>query len=88
VNVQVSEYVEEGSGTGPSLSNGMRTSFGYECYACTIKTCLQRGGVVTAGNSSQVSDAVAVVVMSAEKAASSGSKPLARGQLRRRRCSA
>jgi len=44
-----------------------------------LKPAFKEGGMVTAGNSSQMSDgASAVMVMSAEKAASLGLKPLAR----------
>jgi acetyl-CoA acyltransferase len=44
-----------------------------------LKPAFKEGGVVTAGNSSQMSDGAAgVVVMSAEKAARLGLKPLAR----------
>jgi acetyl-CoA acyltransferase len=44
-----------------------------------LKPAFKEGGTVTAGNSSQMSDgAAAVVVMSAEKAARLGLKPLAR----------
>lgn len=44
-----------------------------------LKPAFKEGGTVTAGNSSQMSDgAAAVVVMSAEKAAKLGLKPLAR----------
>ncbi len=44
-----------------------------------LKPAFKEGGVVTAGNSSQMSDGAAgVVVMSAEKAAALGLKPLAR----------
>jgi acetyl-CoA acyltransferase len=44
-----------------------------------LKPAFKEGGVVTAGNSSQMSDgAAAVMVMSAEKAAALGLKPLAR----------
>jgi acetyl-CoA acyltransferase len=44
-----------------------------------LKPAFKEGGTITAGNSSQMSDgAAAVVVMSAEKAAQLGLKPLAR----------
>jgi acetyl-CoA acyltransferase len=44
-----------------------------------LKSAFKEGGMVTAGNSSQMSDGAAgVVVMSAEKAAQLGLKPLAR----------
>jgi acetyl-CoA acyltransferase len=44
-----------------------------------LKTAFKEGGTVTAGNSSQMSDGAAgVIVMSAEKAAQKGLKPLAR----------
>ena len=44
-----------------------------------LKPAFKEGGTITAGNSSQMSDgAAAVVVMSAEKAAALGLKPLAR----------
>lgn len=44
-----------------------------------LKPAFKEGGTVTAGNSSQTSDgAAAVVIMSAEKAAALGIKPLAR----------
>ena len=44
-----------------------------------LKPAFKEGGTVTAGNSSQMSDgAAAVMVMSAERAAQLGLKPLAR----------
>ncbi len=44
-----------------------------------LKPAFKEGGTVTAGNSSQMSDGAAVVmVMSAERAAQLGLKPLAR----------
>jgi acetyl-CoA acyltransferase len=57
---------------------GPRADTSLEALA-KLKPAFKEGGTVTAGNSSQVSDGAAgVVVMSAEKAQSLGLKPLAR----------
>ncbi len=57
---------------------GPRTDTSLEALA-KLKPAFKEGGTVTAGNSSQVSDGAAgVVIMSAEKAQSLGLKPLAR----------
>jgi acetyl-CoA acyltransferase len=81
VNVQVSEYVEgkvQNRSFTVKRDEGPRSDTSVEALA-KLKPAFKDGGVVTAGNSSQVSDgAAAVVVMSAEKAASLGLKPLAR----------
>ena len=57
---------------------GPRADANMEALA-KLKPAFKAGGTVTAGNSSQISDgAAAVVVMSAEKAAEQGLQPLAR----------
>ena len=57
---------------------GPRADTNLEALA-KLKPAFKEGGVVTAGNSSQMSDgAAAVMVMSAEKAAALGLQPLAR----------
>jgi acetyl-CoA acyltransferase len=57
---------------------GPRTDTNLEALA-KLKPAFKEGGTVTAGNSSQVSDGAAgVIVMSAEKAQTLGLKPLAR----------
>jgi acetyl-CoA acyltransferase len=57
---------------------GPRADTSLEALA-KLRPAFKDGGTVTAGNSSQVSDgAAAVVIMSSEKADSLGLKPLAR----------
>ncbi len=57
---------------------GPRADTSLEALA-KLKPAFKEGGTVTAGNSSQMSDGAAgVIMMSAEKAAQSGLKPLAR----------
>jgi acetyl-CoA acyltransferase len=61
-----------------SRDEGPRTDTSLEALS-RLKPAFREGGTVTAGNSSQVSDGAAgVVIMSAEKAQSLGLKPLAR----------
>ncbi|HXF84641.1 MAG TPA: acetyl-CoA C-acyltransferase [Anaerolineales bacterium] len=81
IDVEVTEYVDgrvqKRSFTvrrdeGPRLDTSMEA-------LSKLKPAFKEGGTVTAGNSSQMSDgAAAVVIMSAERAAQLGLKPLAR----------
>jgi acetyl-CoA acyltransferase len=79
------ELKELGSDGQPVTKNftvkrdeGPRADTSLEALA-KLKPAFKDGGTVTAGNSSQVSDGAAgVVIMSGEKAASLGLKPLAR----------
>ncbi len=79
------ETVEMGADEKPvknsitvSRDEGPRADTSLEALA-RLKPAFKEGGMVTAGNSSQMSDGAAgVVVMSAEKAAGLGLKPLAR----------
>ena len=79
------EVVEFNGGETPvrqkfavSRDEGPRADTSLEALA-KLKPAFKEGGVVTAGNSSQMSDgAAAVMVMSAETAQASGLKPLAR----------
>jgi acetyl-CoA acyltransferase len=82
VDVEVNEF-----GDGKGILNkkftvkrdeGPRSDTSLEALA-KLKPAFKEGGMVTAGNSSQMSDgAAAVVIMSAERAAQLGLKPLAR----------
>ena len=81
IDVQVAEYVD-GKVQQKSFTvrkdEGPRSDTSIEALA-KLKPAFKEGGVVTAGNSSQMSDgAAAVIVMSAERAAQLGLKPLAR----------
>ena len=75
---------EHNGGNGPkasevvfSIDEGVRYDTSLESLA-SLKPAFAKGGVVTAGNSSQTSDgAAAVVVMSAEKAGQLKAQPLA-----------
>jgi len=75
---------EHNGGNGPkasevvfSIDEGVRYDTSLESLA-SLKPAFAKGGVVTAGNSSQTSDgAAAVVVMSAEKAGQLKTQPLA-----------
>jgi acetyl-CoA acyltransferase len=82
VPVEVVELGEDGKPTKKSFTvsrdEGPRADTSLEALA-KLKPAFKEGGVVTAGNSSQMSDGAAgVVVMSAERAAQLGLKPLAR----------
>jgi len=82
INVEV---VEMNGGTKPVKNNftvkrdeGPRSDTNMEALS-KLRPAFKEGGVVTAGNSSQMSDgAAATVVMSSERAASLGLTPLAR----------
>src|SRR5512135_2599589 len=81
VSVRVVDYAE-GKGTPREFvvgrDEGPRADTSLQALA-QLKPAFKVGGMVTAGNSSQMSDgAAAVVIMSAEKAASLGLQPLAR----------
>jgi len=81
VDVRVAEYAD-GKMVQKSFTvrrdEGPRSDTSIEALA-RLKPAFKEGGMVTAGNSSQMSDgAAAVIVMSAEKAAQLGLKPLAR----------
>ena len=69
----------EGGGTEPiSVDEGIRPDTTVEKLA-TLKPAFQEDGVVTAGNSSQISDgAAAVLIMSEDRAAELGLTPKAR----------
>ncbi len=84
--VPMNVYVDELDAKGRVLrkelvhdtDEGVRYDASYEGFA-KLKPVFHAKGTVTAGNASQMSDgAAATVVMSAEKAASLGLKPLAR----------
>jgi acetyl-CoA acyltransferase len=82
VPVEVVELGEDGKPVKKSFTvsrdEGPRADTSLEALA-KLKPAFKEGGVVTAGNSSQMSDGAAgVVVMSAERAAQLGLKPLAR----------
>ena len=81
IDVETIEVVDGASVTKKftvSRDEGPRADTTLEALA-KLKPAFKEGGSVTAGNSSQTSDgAAAVVVMSAEKAARLGLKPLAR----------
>jgi acetyl-CoA acyltransferase len=81
INVEITEYAE-GKAVNRSFTvkrdEGPRKDTSVEALA-KLKPAFKEGGVVTAGNSSQVSDgAAAVMVMSEDKANELGLKPLAR----------
>ncbi len=81
VSVRVVDYLEgkpEPRDFVVQRDEGPRADTSLQALA-QLKPAFKVGGMVTAGNSSQMSDgAAAVVIMSAEKAASLGLKPLAR----------
>ncbi len=81
LNVEVVEYVNakaEKKSIMVKQDEGPRADTNLDALA-KLKPAFKEGGVVTAGNSSQMSDgAAAVIVMSAEKATQLGLKPLAR----------
>lgn len=69
---------ENGNPITVTKDEGIRASTTLEKMA-TLKTAFKDDGIVTAGNSSQISDgAAALLLMSAEKAAALGLKPRAR----------
>ncbi len=81
--VEVEQWIEDGSGkpqkqsTIFKIDEGVRRDTSIEALA-KLRPAFKLGGTVTAGNSSQMSDAAAaVVVMSARKAAALGLKPKA-----------
>ncbi len=81
IKVELTEYVE-GRAINRSFSvtrdEGPRKDTSVEALS-KLKPAFKEGGVVTAGNSSQMSDGAAVLlVMSEEKAEELGMKPLAR----------
>jgi acetyl-CoA acyltransferase len=81
INVEVSEYTD-GKAAKRTFTvkrdEGPRADTSLEALA-KLRPAFKEGGTVTAGNSSQMSDgAAAVMVMSAEKAAELNLKPLAR----------
>lgn len=81
VDVEVVEYVDgkiEKKQFTVRRDEGPRADTSLEALA-RLKPAFKEGGVITAGNSSQMSDGAAgVVVMSAERAARLGLEPLAR----------
>jgi acetyl-CoA acyltransferase len=82
VDVEVKEMGPEGKPVTKKFTvkrdEGPRGDTTLEALA-KLKPAFKEGGVITAGNSSQMSDGAAgVVIMSAEKANSLGIKPLAR----------
>ena len=81
VEVELVEFVNGAAATRKftvSRDEGPRADTSLEALA-KLKPAFKEGGSVTAGNSSQTSDGAAgVVIMSAEKAASLGLKPMAR----------
>ncbi len=81
VDVEVVEYVDgkmEKRQFTVKRDEGPRADTSMEALA-KLKPAFKEGGMVTAGNSSQMSDgAAAVVIMSAEKAERLGLRPLAR----------
>lgn len=82
IDVEVKEVDAEGNRLVKQFTvkrdEGPRADTSMEALA-KLKPAFKEGGVVTAGNSSQMSDgAAAVVVMSAERAQALGLKPLAR----------
>jgi len=82
VNVELTELDADEKPLTKSISvkrdEGPRADTSLQALA-RLKPAFKEGGMVTAGNSSQMSDGAAgVVVMSAEKAAQLGLKPLAR----------
>lgn len=82
IDVEVKEVDAEGNRLVKQFTvkrdEGPRADTSMEALA-KLKPAFKEGGMVTAGNSSQMSDgAAAVVVMSAERAQALGLKPLAR----------
>lgn len=82
IDVEIKELDADGRLTTKKFTvkrdEGPRADTSLEALA-KLKPAFKEGGTVTAGNSSQVSDGAAgVVVMSAEKAQALGLKPLAR----------
>ena len=82
VDVELTEMAEDGKPVKKSFTvkrdEGPRADTTIEALA-KLKPAFKEGGVVTAGNSSQMSDGAAVVmVMSSEKAAKLGYTPLSR----------
>jgi len=82
IDVELNELDPDGKPVTKKLvvkrDEGPRADTSLEALA-KLKPAFKEGGTVTAGNSSQVSDGAAgVVVMSAEKAQALGLKPLAR----------
>jgi len=81
LNVEVTEYVDgkaEKKSFVVKRDEGPRADTTLEALA-RLKPAFKEGGTVTAGNSSQMSDAAsAVMVMSAERAKQLGLEPLAR----------
>ncbi|MBI4759972.1 MAG: thiolase family protein [Chloroflexota bacterium] len=81
IDVEVTEYVDgkvQKRSFTVKRDEGPRADTSMEALA-KLKPAFKEGGTVTAGNASQMSDgAAAVMVMSEEKAAQLGLKPLAR----------
>jgi acetyl-CoA acyltransferase len=81
IDVEITEYVDgkvEKRSFTVKRDEGPRADTSMEALA-KLKPAFKEGGTVTAGNASQMSDgAAAVMVMSEEKAAQLGLKPLAR----------
>jgi len=82
IDVEVKEVDPDGKTVVKNFTvkrdEGPRADTNLEALA-KLKPAFKEGGTVTAGNSSQMSDGAAgVVIMSAEKAAALGLKPLAR----------
>ncbi len=81
IDVEITEYVDgrvEKKAFTVKRDEGPRADTSMEALA-KLKPAFKEGGTVTAGNASQMSDgAAAVMVMSEEKAAQLGLKPLAR----------
>ncbi len=82
IEVEVTELGADGKPVKKNFSvkrdEGPRADTSMEALA-KLKPAFKEGGMVTAGNSSQMSDGAAgVIIMSAEKAARLGLKPLAR----------
>jgi len=81
IDVEIKEYVDgrvEKKSFTVKRDEGPRADTSMEALA-KLKPAFKEGGTVTAGNASQMSDgAAAVMVMSEEKAAQLGLKPLAR----------
>jgi acetyl-CoA acyltransferase len=81
IDVEITEYVDgkvQKRAFTVKRDEGPRADTSMEALA-KLKPAFKEGGTVTAGNASQMSDgASAVMVMSAEKAAALGLKPLAR----------
>jgi len=81
IDVEVTEYVDGKTGEKSfkvKRDEGPRADTTMEALT-KLKPAFKEGGTVTAGNSSQMSDGASVVmIMSAERAAQLGLKPLAR----------